>query len=214
MPPAWPTPSRCGGRPLRTAFLGCPSSSPCKHTLLLPSWASDFPCPIPGGGGNCPSMWMPASHPCPPRTLTLSPVRAAFLPASVTCSPLGNLVKNADYWVPLPEVMTQSIDMRWWNPQPQQLLLMQVVWVTISEIPFSSGIIGSKGKAHLIFWHVLLNRLSERLYPGATPPAMRSSSSLSPRRRCFSNAWVGGWRWGEGNFFPGTQFPYKIRILD
>ena len=133
-----------------------------------------------GGGGNCPSVWMPASHPGPPRTLTLTPVRAAFLPASVTCSPLGNLVKNADYWVLLPEVMTQSIDTRWWNPQPQQLLLMQVVWVTISEIPFSSGIIRSKGKAHLIFWHVLLNHLSERLYPGATPPAMRSSSSLSP----------------------------------
>lgn len=104
-------PHQVGGRPLRTAFSRCPSSSPCKHTLLLPSWASDVPCPVPGVGATAP-LWMPASHPCSPRTLTLTPVRAAFLPASVTCSPLGNLVKNADYWVPLPEVMTQSIDTR------------------------------------------------------------------------------------------------------
>ena len=68
---------------------------------------------------------------------------------------------------------------------------MQVVWATISEIPFSSGIIGSKDKAHLIFWHVLPNRLSEKLYPVATPLAVHSSSSLSPNfQHTFNILWV------------------------
>ena len=61
-PLAFPLPSEGShtrGRPLRTASLCCPSSSPSKHTLLLPSLGSDVPCPMPGVGGTTPLCGCP-----------------------------------------------------------------------------------------------------------------------------------------------------------